>query len=106
MCARTHTKKFTPTHCTYTYHTTNRRTRQVESEHIPAPQSLTRIGQTKQEEPWGQSSWRDTSHLRPGSFFIEVQLIYNVVLISAVQQSDPVKHIYILSHYGLSQDVE
>ena len=27
-------------------------------------------------------------------YFIEVQLIYNVVLISAVQQSDSVIHIY------------
>ena len=38
--------------------------------------------------------------------FIEVELIYNVVLISAVQQSDSVIHIYILFHilfhYGLS----
>ena len=43
-------------------------------------------------------------------YFIEVQLIFNVVLISAVQQSDSVLHIYILfhilSHYGLSQDTE
>ena len=31
------------------------------------------------------------------SFFIEVWLIYNVVLISAVQQSDSVIHIYIHS---------
>ena len=43
---------------------------------------------------------------------IEVQLIYRVVLISAVQQSDSVIHIYIdivfhiLFHYGLPQDVE
>ena len=41
---------------------------------------------------------------------IEVQLAYNVVLLSAVQQSDSVIHIYILFyilfHYGLSQDVE
>ena len=40
--------------------------------------------------------------------FIEVQLTYNVVLISAVQQSDSVIHVYILFHilfhYGLSQD--
>ena len=28
------------------------------------------------------------------NFFMEVQLIYNVVLISAVQQSDSVIHIY------------
>ena len=39
---------------------------------------------------------------------IEVELIYNVVPISAVQQSDSVIHIetfffYILFHYGLSQ---
>ena len=44
-------------------------------------------------------------------FFIEVQLIYNVVLISAVQQSDSVIHIYtffsmFFFHYGLSQDIE
>ena len=41
-------------------------------------------------------------------YFIEVQLIYSVVLISAVQQSDSVIHIYIyiLFHYGLSQDTE
>ena len=30
-------------------------------------------------------------------YFIEVELIYNVVLISAVQQSDSVIHIYSLS---------
>ena len=40
-------------------------------------------------------------------FLIEVQLIYNVVLISAIQQSDSVIHIYtfffnILFHCGLS----
>ena len=41
-------------------------------------------------------------------FFIEVELNYNVVLITAVQQSDSVvhTHIYILFHYGLSQDIE
>ena len=37
-------------------------------------------------------------------------MIYNVVLISAVQQSDSVIHTYILFHilfhYGLSQDIE
>ena len=35
-------------------------------------------------------------------FFIEVQLIYKVVLISAVQHSDSVIHayVYILFHYG------
>ena len=31
-------------------------------------------------------------------FLIEVELIYNVVLISAIQQSDSVTHIYILFH--------
>ena len=40
--------------------------------------------------------------------FIEVQLIYSVVLISAVQHSDSVIHIYIIFHipfhYCLSQD--
>ena len=33
-------------------------------------------------------------------------MIYNIVFISAVQQSDSVLHIYILFHYGLSQDIE
>ena len=41
---------------------------------------------------------------------IEVQLIYNIALISAVEQSDSVLHIYtlfhILFHYDLSQDIE
>ena len=31
--------------------------------------------------------------------FIDIQLIYNVVLISAVQQSDSVIHVYSLSYY-------
>ena len=51
-------------------------------------------------------------------FFIEVQLIYNIVLISAIQQSDLVvrvciyiyiyiyKFLKILFHYGFSQDIE
>ena len=43
-------------------------------------------------------------------FLIEVLLIYNVLLISAVRQSDSVIHIYIvfyiIFHYGLSQDIE
>ena len=44
-------------------------------------------------------------HLK--NFFIEVQLIYHVVAISAVQQTDSVTHIEtfffnILFHYGLS----
>ena len=40
-------------------------------------------------------------------FFIEVKLNYNVVLITAVQQSDSVIHIYtFFFHYGLSQDTE
>ena len=42
--------------------------------------------------------------------FFGVYLSYNVVLVSAVQQSDLVIHIYILFHilfhYGLSQDIE
>ena len=45
---------------------------------------------------------------------MEVQLVYNVVLISAVQQSDSVIHIYIYTHillkiifhYDLSQDID
>ena len=38
--------------------------------------------------------------------FIEVGLIYNVVLISSVQQSDSVIQTHILFHYSLSQDIE
>ena len=39
-------------------------------------------------------------------FLIEVQLIYNVVPIRAVQQSDLVIHIYtFFSHYGLPWEV-
>ena len=39
-------------------------------------------------------------------FLIEVQLIYNVVPICAVQQSDLVIHIYtFFSHYGLPWEV-
>ena len=42
--------------------------------------------------------------------FIEVQLIYSVVFISAVQQSDSVVHLCILFHIlfrcGLLQDME
>ena len=38
-------------------------------------------------------------------FLIDVQLIYNLVFISAVQQSE-VMHIYVLLHYSLSQDTE
>ena len=43
-------------------------------------------------------------------YFIEVHLIYNIVLISAVKQSGSVIHIYILFqilfHYRLLQDIE
>ena len=43
-------------------------------------------------------------------FKTEVWLIYNVLLITGVQQSGSVIHIYtffnILFHYGLSQDFE
>ena len=44
-------------------------------------------------------------------FFIEVELIYNAVATSPVQQSDSVIHIetfffYILFHYGLSLDTK
>ena len=41
-------------------------------------------------------------------FLIEVWLIYNVVLVSGVQQSDSVIHILlqILFHDRLSQDIE
>ena len=41
---------------------------------------------------------------------IKIELIYNVVLVSAVQQSDSVIHIHkffnILFHYGLPQNIE
>ena len=45
------------------------------------------------------------------NFLIEVELIYNIVFISAVQQSGSVMHMwtlffYILFHYGLLQDIE
>ena len=44
------------------------------------------------------------------TFLFLLLLIYHVVLISAVQQSDSVIHIcilfLILFHYGLSQDIE
>ena len=33
-------------------------------------------------------------------FFTEVELIYNVVLISAVHQSDTVLHVYIFLKYS------
>ena len=41
-------------------------------------------------------------------FKIVVQLMYNVVLISTVQQSDSIIHIllHIFFHYGLSQDIK
>ena len=42
--------------------------------------------------------------------FIEVQLIYNTVLVSGIQWSDSVMHInicnYILFYYGLFQDTD
>ena len=38
-------------------------------------------------------------------FFIEVQLIYNVALISAVQQSDSVIHIYIYSCFKVFSSI-
>ena len=41
--------------------------------------------------------------------FIELWLIYNIVLISAIEQSDSVIYIYYFSyffHYGLLQDIE
>ena len=38
-------------------------------------------------------------------YFILVELIYNVVLISHVQQSDSYI-VHILFHYGVSQDIE
>ena len=45
-------------------------------------------------------------------YFTDVYLIYNIVLVSGVQQSDLVIYIYvyilfhILFHYGLLQDTE
>ena len=39
--------------------------------------------------------------------FFKVELIYNVVLVSGVQQSDSVKILFqILFHYSLLQDIE
>ena len=43
--------------------------------------------------------------------FMEVQLIFNIVLVSAIQQNDSVIHIYtyffhMIFHYGLSEDIE
>ena len=52
------------------------------------------------------------SQLFKSIFEITVSLIYQVLLIPAVQQSDSVVHIYaflfknLLFHYGLSQDIE
>ena len=42
-------------------------------------------------------------------YFIDLSLIYNVLLISAKQQNDAIIHTYsfnILFHYGLLQDIE
>ena len=54
--------------------------------------------------------------MAPENFFFlfEYKLIYNVVLVSDVQQSDSLMHIYmyiyipfhILFHYSLAQDTE
>ena len=48
----------------------------------------------------------DNYHILPqyfsGFLKIEVSLIYNVVLISAVQQSDSVTHVYIHIHIYVS----
>ena len=74
----------------------------------------------------GLRGCQDHFHVHPGGcsplptcisnlilFLIEVQLIYNVVLIAAVQQSDSVIHIYIYTHsfsysfhYDLSWAIE
>ena len=55
----------------------------------------------------GQGSSIQQNQGLPTFYFIEVQLIYNIVLFPAVQQGNPVIHIYffhILFHYDLSQD--
>ena len=54
-----------------------------------------------QREPWGHkgiSGTEGAAPLTPPLFvylFVEVELIYSVVLVSGVQQSDSVIHIYI-----------
>ena len=63
--------------------------------------------------PPGRAAWEGSSFFFIIFLFfnfIEVEWIYTVGFISAVQQSDSVLHVYILfhilSHYGLSQDIE
>ena len=46
--------------------------------------------------------WKSNSFLK--IYFIEVELIYSFVLVSAIRQSDSVIHIPF--HYGLSQAIE
>ena len=41
--------------------------------------------------------------IKKNFFFIEIKLIYNVLLISSVQEHN--SGIYTLLHYGLSQDI-
>ena len=61
---------------------------------------------------WTRSSPIILFNNQPNSFFkflIKVWLIYNVMPISAVQQSDPAIYMYIFSffifHHGLSQEI-
>ena len=70
---------------------------------------------TGKARPWRamciiQKGLHLTVQVKDFFFLIEVELIYHVVLISAVQQSDSVIYMYILFHtlfhYGLSQDIE
>ena len=48
-------------------------------------------------------SWLSLSFFLP--FFFKILLIYNIVLISAVQQSDSYSFLYSF-HYGLLQDIK
>ena len=64
--------------------------------------------------PWYPNLWMEHSYPKPNPchhlffFSIEVWLIYNAMLISAVQQSDSFLHIYTLKilHCDLSQDIK
>ena len=49
------------------------------------------------------------SHQFGELFFIEIQFIYQVMLVFGIYQSDSVSHMHtrvILFHYGLLQDIE
>ena len=83
---------------------------------VSAPFSPALLRQGEARSGNSCSSGQLTRELTPDSlpfliFLTEVELIYNIVFISAVQQSGSVMHIwtfffYILFHYGLLQDIE